>query len=57
MITEEKLSASALNETVNCILSDDEKLRKMSMGAKSIGICDATDKLYGILKELIEKRR
>lgn len=57
VITEENLSASALNETVNCILGDEEKLRNMSMGAKSIGICDATDKLYGILKELIAKRR
>ncbi len=52
VITEDELSADILKKSVDKILGDDDRLRGMSRGAKSIGICDATEKIYNILKRL-----
>ncbi len=56
VITETELSPELLRKTVGRILDDDATLHEMSKNAKKIGICDATGKLYGILKELNEKQ-
>lgn len=53
VITESELSPEVLEKTVNSILGNEERLNSMRRGAKSIGICDAADKIYNILKKLI----
>lgn len=53
VITEAELSVDVLKRTASQILDNDERLRTMSKNAKSIGICDATDKLYDILKKIM----
>ena len=55
VITEEELSEETLGKAVNEVLGNEERLREMSRNAKSIGICDATDKLYSIMLELTQK--
>lgn len=54
VITEDELSADVLAGTVNLILNDDERLAEMRKGALSIGVTDATEKLYDILKKLTD---
>lgn len=52
VICEKDLSQETLSRTVEHILGDEDVLVKMSRGSKSIGIVDATDKIYKLLKEL-----
>ncbi len=52
IIRESELSSARLAKTADAILENDERLRKMSRGAASIGITDATDKLYALLSEI-----
>ena len=53
VIPQDELSLETLSKVVEGILEDEERLEKMSCGSKSIGITDATDKIYNIMKELI----
>lgn len=57
VITEENLTAEALGKTAESILDSDTVLRSMSEASKSIGITDATHKIYKIISELIEKNK
>ena len=52
IIRESELSSARLAKTADAILENDERLREMSRGAASIGITDATDKLYALLSEI-----
>lgn len=52
VICESELSRDTLGKTVEHILDNDDVLREMGRGSKSIGIPDATDKIYTILKEI-----
>ena len=52
VITEAELCVERLSKTVERILGDSETLEKMSRGSRSIGIPDATDKIYKLLTEL-----
>lgn len=54
VIDEDKLTAARLAETAENILDNDERLVEMSRDARSIGITDATDKIYRILKNSVK---
>ncbi len=55
VITEEDLTEETLSKAAEAILTDDARLLTMSEGSKRIGILDATNKIYDILKNLTEK--
>lgn len=52
VICENELSKEKLAKTVKYILDNDEVLQNMSRGSKNIGIPDAADRIYNILKEI-----
>ncbi len=52
IIAESELTAKRLGDTAEGILEDDLTLRKMSRGAESIGITDAAERLYTLIKEI-----
>lgn len=52
---EDEFCTERLEETVARILDDEKVLNEMSKGSKSIGIPDAADRIYKILKKLIKK--
>lgn len=52
VISQDKLTLETLEKAVESILDNDDTLEKMSRGSKSIGIVDATDKIYRIMKSL-----
>ncbi len=56
VICEKDLDTDILGKSVEHILGNDNVLAEMSQGSKSIGIPDATDKIYRILKELIKTK-
>lgn len=56
VIREDALNAKRLSETVETILGNSEKLTEMSKGSRSIGITDATERLYSLLKEISAKK-
>ena len=56
VIREDELSVEKLTETTGRILDSDAALRQMSDASKSIGIPDATDKIYKILGKLIKDK-
>lgn len=56
VICENELTVETLAHATSKILDDDEKLKKMSQGSWSIGVRDASDRIYKILKELISAR-
>ena len=56
VICEDELCVEKLSESVEKILGNDEVLEKMQRGSRSIGVPDATDKIYKLVKEL-EKRK
>ncbi len=55
VICESELNFETLSRAAEKILSDDARLAEMSRASAKFGIRDATDKIYNILKELIEK--
>jgi UDP-N-acetylglucosamine--N-acetylmuramyl-(pentapeptide) pyrophosphoryl-undecaprenol N-acetylglucosamine transferase len=57
VICEKDLSVESLSDATERILESDSALKKMSEASRSIGITDATDKIYRILAELIEKKK
>lgn len=57
VITEAELCTERLKTVAADILESDSKLSAMSKGSQSIGIRDATDKIYNILKKLISDRK
>ena len=54
VITEQSLSAEVLGKTAESILDSDTVLKTMSDASKSIGVTDASDKIYKIVKGLVE---
>ncbi len=56
VICEDDLNMQTLKNAAEAILGSTSTLEKMSKAAQSIGIKDATDKIYKILKELINKK-
>ncbi|MBR5155467.1 MAG: undecaprenyldiphospho-muramoylpentapeptide beta-N-acetylglucosaminyltransferase [Clostridia bacterium] len=57
VICEKDLSLKTLKNAAESILENDSVLEKMSQASQSIGIKDATDKIYKILQELINNRK
>lgn len=55
VICESELCKEKLTQAVESILDDEAVLKKMSKGSKSIGIPDAADRIYKIVKNLIKK--
>ncbi len=54
VISQAELSLESLSQAADSILCDAEVLERMSRCSKSIGITDATDKIYKIMNELIK---
>lgn len=54
VIKESELTPEKLSQTAENILDNESVLAAMSRGSKSIGIPDAADRIYKILKELTE---
>ena len=52
VITEDKLTRESLKKAADKILFDDENLKKMSEAAEKLAICDAAERLYGLLNEI-----
>ncbi len=52
VISQSELSLETLTKATEAILGNADVLERMSRGSKSIGITDATDKIYKIMKEL-----
>ncbi len=57
VICEKDLSKKLLSDTAGEILGSDSVLMRMSNASESIGIKDATDKIYNIVKELIANKK
>lgn len=57
VICEKDLNTDILAETASTILDSDTILSKMSSASRSIGIADATDKIYRITQELIANKK
>ncbi len=55
VICESELNVEKLSEAVKRVLEDETVLEAMQKGSKSIGVPDATDKIYRLVKELIKK--
>lgn len=56
VILEDELCFEKLKTAASDILESDSRLKAMSEGSLSIGIKDATDKIYNILKKLIAEK-
>ena len=56
VICEDELSVETLSKAAEKILGSDSTLKAMSEASRSIGIPDATDKIYNILKGLINNK-
>ncbi len=57
VICEKDLSVETLGNSVKSILESDSTLTQMSSASKSIGITDATDKIYKIVQELMINKK
>ncbi len=57
VICEKDLSVEVLSDTADKILDSDSVLSQMSQASMSIGIKDATDKIYKITQELIANKK
>ena len=55
VITEDKLNAESLKEKANSILDNDDLREKMSIAAKNAAVTDATERLYALILQLINK--
>ncbi|NLY46437.1 MAG: undecaprenyldiphospho-muramoylpentapeptide beta-N-acetylglucosaminyltransferase [Tissierella sp.] len=55
VILEKDLSGNLLNETINSIIQDHNKLRMMSINSKKMGNIDATKEIYKLINEMIVK--
>ena len=51
MILEENLNGASLVKAADSLLQDDEKRKSMSVAAKKIGICDASDRLIAVMRK------
>ncbi len=56
VICENDLSLETLKEAADRILENKDVLEKMSKASEKIGIKDATDKIYNILKDLLQAK-
>ena len=52
VIEDSELNKENLSEAVESILGDEKRLAEMKKGSQSIGIRDAADKIYELLKEI-----
>ncbi|MBE7023260.1 MAG: undecaprenyldiphospho-muramoylpentapeptide beta-N-acetylglucosaminyltransferase [Ruminococcaceae bacterium] len=57
VICEDELSVETLEAAVEKVLGNEAVLEKMKKGSKSIGIPDATDKIYRLIKELLADKK
>ncbi len=55
MILEKDLNEKSLGEAVKYIISDKENYGRMAAAARKVGIVDATERLYAIAREIINK--
>lgn len=55
VIEDSELCVENLSSAVESILEDEKRLAEMRKGSQSIGIRDASDKIYGLLKEIERK--
>ncbi|UII57319.1 undecaprenyldiphospho-muramoylpentapeptide beta-N-acetylglucosaminyltransferase [Cytobacillus spongiae] len=56
LLLEKELSSQKLVETIDEILMDKTKLFEMKASAKELGIPDAAERLFNLMKELVEKK-
>jgi len=54
-LTEKEFNVDSLSDALNKLLGDDDYRGEMSRKALSMGICDATDKIYKILCDIKQK--
>lgn len=57
VITEEELSGDVLYEKITELIKNPQRLKSMSENAGKIGMADATEKLYDLLKKIIHDRK
>ncbi len=57
VILEKDLSIESLSDAAGYILENDSVLKNMSSASKSIGVTDATDKIYKIVQELLKSKK
>ncbi|EOD01261.1 undecaprenyldiphospho-muramoylpentapeptide beta-N-acetylglucosaminyltransferase [Caldisalinibacter kiritimatiensis] len=53
VILERELNGHKLNETINNLIRDKNKLSHMAVRSKELGVTDSTDRILQIIKELI----
>lgn len=57
VILEKNLSSSLLFEQIMNLLGNRDHLKKMALNAKKMSITNASEKLYGIIEELLESNK
>lgn len=55
MIPESQLSGQKLSDEVNRLMNDFSKRKQMAINASKVGVRDATDRLFNVLKDLINQ--
>ncbi|NLM59027.1 MAG: undecaprenyldiphospho-muramoylpentapeptide beta-N-acetylglucosaminyltransferase [Clostridium sp.] len=55
VILEKNLNSDILYDQINTLLSDRNILNKMAQHAKKMGITNATEKIYELIKEIVKK--
>ncbi len=56
VILEKDINGNILHRQVMSLLKDREQLTKMSRNSKKLGISNASEKIYSIIKEVMEKK-
>ena len=54
VLTEKELTSQKLNNTINDLMNDKEKLINMSKAARSLAILDVEDRIYVEIKKLLK---
>jgi len=57
VILEKNLRPDILYEEITTLLKDRNKLSQMAKNAKSIGITNATERIYEIIKDIMKTKR
>lgn len=56
VLTEDVLSGAALKEKIDLLLADPGALKKLCDQAKTFGVTDASEKIYGLAKSLVDRK-
>ncbi|MGN0559290.1 MAG: undecaprenyldiphospho-muramoylpentapeptide beta-N-acetylglucosaminyltransferase [Acutalibacteraceae bacterium] len=56
VIEEKDLTEEALTQAVDALLESPEKLRKYETNAKKMAITDANERIYSVIKKILQKR-